>query len=161
MDWYLLRVAPQRQGRYVDYMGRFCPDVELYYPVYRKIVRPHGVRRPVVRELPVFPGYVFGRVENGIHRMAERDARLVRFGDYYGIVQDVVIEGLKKLECTNQLVREVEKVSPYRVGVRVRIHLSAGDLIGVITRVQSVQSVCVDIGKCRALVPIHSLEICT
>ena len=163
MDWFLLRVAPQRQGRYVDYMGEFCPDVEIYFPVYKRVTRPNGVRRPVVSMVPVFPGYVFGRTQGNLYRMVGGmvPARFVRFGGEMGVVRSSVIEELRRLECTGKLVETVQKVNPYRVGVKVRVHHPVGDLVGVIVKMAGVHRVHIDIDKYRAVVPISCLELCT
>ena len=158
LGWGLLRLSPQSQSRYTKLIDEYYPNVEYYYPRYEVEVRPHGVRK-VIRVLrPVYPGYVFMRqgVE-GITKLPVR-AYWVRFGGEIERVSDRVIERIRELEGSGELVREVRNECLYRAGVRVYIRLGIGDLVGVVCRMVGENRALVDVSVGKCWVPIHRLE---
>jgi hypothetical protein len=160
--WSLLKVNPQKQVGYVDLLGKHCPGIESYYPVYQKMSRPHGVRRPMKVVRPVYPGYLFLRVGDlDMHRCVSLpvSARWVRFGGRIEAIPNFVIQRLQKLELDNQLVREVKYVNPFTPGVRVRVHLPVYDITAVIVKLVYGNRAVVDTPLCRVIVPIHTLQI--
>jgi hypothetical protein len=160
--WSLLKLNPQSQSRFVDYAHEWCPDVELYYPKYERMSRPHGSRKAMRVLSPVYPGYVFARVDNryvgGLTRLPVR-AWWVKFGGIVETVPGSVISTIRRYEQRNELVREEKHVNPYSPGVRVRVHMPVGDLFGVISRIYSVQCVQVSLPVGRAIVPVTALNI--
>jgi hypothetical protein len=168
--WSLLRLSPQKQEGYVDLLHQYLPEVEAYYPVYTKKVRPHGVRRAREVTRPVYPGYLFilvgGRDGNQCGDVDMRgpvslpvSARWVRFGGHVEAVPDFVIRKLRDMEKAGELVREVRYVDPYIPGTQVRVHTPVQDILAVIVRLVGRNRVLVDTPMCRITVPIHRLQI--
>ena len=96
LAWVLLRLSAQMQGRYVDHVKDTWPSVEVYVPEYQKVTRPHRSRKTVVVTRPVYPGYVFTRVDIGgrdIHNLVSCPvrARVIKFGPTISVIPDVVI----------------------------------------------------------------------
>jgi hypothetical protein len=168
--WSLLKLNPQKQRGYMELLQEHYPSIESYFPVYSRVVRPHGVRkaREVVR--PVYPGYVFLRSKQGEHVDTNTDiyhictsmpvnAKWVRFGGKIEAIPGFVIQRLRNLECTNQLVREVKYVNPYVPGARVRVHLPVQDILGVVVKMVRHNRALVDTPLGRATVQVHTLQI--
>jgi hypothetical protein len=160
--WSLLKVSPQKQRGYVELLKEYCSGIESYYPVYERVVRPHGMRRPMKEVRPVYPGYLFLKVVDGEVRRPVSlpvSARWVRFGGRIEAIPGFVVERLRRLEQEGQLVREVRYVNPYTPGVRVRVHLPVGDIFAVIVKLVHGNRAMVDTRLCRVIVPIHKLEV--
>lgn len=161
-SWSLLRLSPQSQSRYVGIVGELYPEIELYYPVFECMIRPHGKARAVKVVRPVYPGYVFAKEgawsKNRLTSMPVR-AYWVRFGGEIESVSDRVVQRIKEFEGRNELVQEVKYVNPYRAGVSVRVHLPVADLLAVIVKTIGDTRVIVDLPIGRCAVPIHCLEI--
>jgi len=160
----LLRLNAQSQKRYLGFVDEYQPGVEIYYPQYEKITRVHGERRPKVVSLPVYPGYLFAKVDlwgGDIRRLCSLPVRAywVRFGGNVEAVSDRVIMRLKELEIAGELVREIRYVSPYRHGVSVRVHLPVADLLAVVVKLVGDHAAIVDLPVGRCKVPIHCLEV--
>jgi hypothetical protein len=164
MNWALLRVNAKSQVRYLRFVAEHYPEIEMYYPRYEKKVRPHGMGRPVRVATPVYPGYLFGRIDldgdniRGLTSLPVR-AWFVRFGKEIEAIPDFVIEQLRDLEMAGRLVEEIVYVSPYRSGVRVKIHLPAGDLLAVIVKIKGGTRAVVELPVGRCTIPIHRLEV--
>ena len=109
MIWTLLRMAPQAQSRYILHVAQRMPDVEIYYPQYRKKTRPANSRHLITKTLPVYPGYLFTRLDSTrIRPLLQTPIRVhfVRFGPSLSIVPDRVILQIRHLESLNMLMRE-------------------------------------------------------
>jgi hypothetical protein len=160
--WTLLKLSPQSLVKYTEYMDQYYPYIQYYYPKYQRTVRPHGVRKAKRVPWPVFPGYLFMRVNSrDMGELVSLPVRAywIRFGGVIEVVPDVVIERLRKLELSGELVREVIHVNnPYRVGVSVRVHLSVGDILAVVVK-RLGDRVVVEAPWCRCVVPKHLLEV--
>lgn len=161
--WSLLKLNPQKQRGYVECLKEYLPGVEAYYPVYSRVVRPHGSRRAKEVKRPVYPGYLFVMVGNGgdMHGPVNLPvrARWVRFGGVVESIPDRVIQGLRRLEDNGDLVREVKYVNPYIPGTQVRVHLPVGDLFAVIVRLVSGNRAIVEMPLGRATVHLHRLMV--
>jgi hypothetical protein len=160
--WSLLKLNPQKQRGYMELLQEHYPSIESYFPVYRRVCRPAGVRkaREVVR--PVYPGYVFLRVVDQDIRgpvSMPVSAKWVRFGGRIEAIPGFVINRLRTLESANELVREVKYVSPYAPGVRVRVHLPVQDIMGVVVKLVRHNRALVDTPLGRATVQVHTLQI--
>jgi transcription antitermination factor NusG len=148
----------------VDHVAENIPEVETYYPVFEKLVRPHGLRKPMAVTRPVYPGYVFAKIEmNGksVHMLvsAPVKARFIRFGGTISTVPDDVIRELRRLELSKLLVREIHRVNPYIPGKKVRIHTPVADIQAVIIALLNKTRAVVDTPVGRVTVQIHQITI--
>jgi hypothetical protein len=129
--WFLLRCNAPVQNHLLDYLRQHNPDAHLYFPLFPKISRPHGCRRPITIHLPVFPGYLFLRPFIPLRATtfpSRARAHYVRFnGSGIATVPDAVIAGLRHRESLNQLVIEKIVENPYRPGTRVRVYTPVAD----------------------------------
>jgi hypothetical protein len=161
--WSLLKLNPQKQNNYLRLLGTELPEVESYFPVYTRMSRPHGVRRAREVERPVYPGYVFIRVGDGIcmHGPVSLpiSAKWVRFGGKVEVVSNRVIEGLRQLEGNNELIREIRYQNPYTPGTFCTVHLPVGDIMGIIVRLMGRNRAIVDSNLCRITVSLHQLQV--
>lgn len=163
-DWTLLRLNPQLQTRYVDHVAENHPEVETYFPVFDKVTRPHGMRKPLIVTRPVYPGYVFARVEMGGKSVrmlvsAPVKARFIRFGGVISTVPDKVIEELRRLESHKLLVREIQRINPYIPGRKVRVHTPIADIQAVIISLINRSRAVVDTPVGRVTVHIHQVTL--
>ena len=161
--WTLLRLNPQSQGRYVDHVRESFPDVDIYYPVFTKLSRPHKKRYPVSVIRPVYPGYVFAYLDLD---MRIRDmltcpvkARFVRFGQTISVVPAEVIAEIKKLESLKLLVKEEHRASPFQPGRKVRVSLPMADITAVIIYLMNKNRAMVDCGLGKVIVPVHKMTL--
>lgn len=161
--WSLLKLNPQKQRGYVESLHEYFPGIESYYPIYTKLSRPHGSRRPMRVERPVYPGYLFLKVREGDDWQAPVSlpvrARWVKFGGIVESIPDRVVQGLRKLEEAGELVREVKYVNPYVAGAQVRVHLPMQDLLAVIVRLVGKNRALVEMPLGRATVHLHRLQV--
>jgi hypothetical protein len=154
--WTLLRLNPAHQPRFTAHLAENLPEIEYYFPLFRKLTRPHRQRHPISVTLPVYPGYVFCRIDpntGGVHRLISTPVRayFIKFGRNISIVPDAVISDLRLKESTNNLVQERIIADPYRPGVKVRIHLPIATIDGIIIQCQG-NRVVVDTNLGRAVV---------
>jgi hypothetical protein len=164
--WALLRTSPQSQDRYVEHVRENCPEVETYFPVYRKITRPARKRHPIPVTLPVFPGYVFAHFDLANDSRVVRllvsspvRAYFIRFGGEIGIVPHAVIAELRRLESLGQLIKEQARRNPFRPGRPVMVHTPMYDIQAVIVRLMGGNRVIVDTPLGEATVRIHSITL--
>ena len=164
-NWTLLRLNPQRQDQYIEQVEENIPNVETYYPTFEKVTRPHGKRQPIVVIRPVYPGYLFARidVEDGtsmrlMMSMPVR-ARFIKFGPGVSRIPDRVICELRRLERLHMLVREIHRVSPYSPGVKIRIHTPVADISAVVIALLHGKRLKVDIQLGTLNVPIHQVTL--
>ena len=73
-SWYVLHVKPRTEKKVVAYLASY--GCFRYLPVYVKITKVQ--RRKVRTELPLFPGYVFTRLDAGGRLKMLRTNLLVR-----------------------------------------------------------------------------------
>jgi transcription antitermination factor NusG len=163
-SWTLLRLNPQNQNKYVDHVVENHPDVEVYYPVYERMTRPHGKRQPMVVVCPVYPGYIFANLDINGHGVrllvsAPIRARYIRFGPAISTIPDRVIDELRRLEIRKLLVREIQRISPYAPGVKVRIHTPIASIEAIIIQLLNQSRAMVDTSLGRVTVPVSSLTI--
>jgi transcriptional antiterminator RfaH len=95
MDWYALRAKPNHERQAELSLQRL--SLETFYPQMkqRRVIR----RREQMIIGPLFPGYLFARLEIGVHYRAAKYARgvldLVAFGSIPAVVDDEIIEGMR------------------------------------------------------------------
>lgn len=162
--WTLLRTSPQNQDRYIEYLGENLPSVEPYFPQYEKITRPSKCRHTVKVKKPVYPGYVFAKVDlesEGVLGLIRTPIRayFIRFGNMLSIVPECVIVRLRQDEADGKLVEEKEVDNPYTPGRKIRVHLPIADIDAVIVHLVGTHRVLVDTVLGHATVRIHSVEI--
>jgi len=138
--WALLRLNPQSQDRYLEYMAERLPHIETYYPVYDRITRPAKKRSPITVRAPVYPGYIF--VADGFEHQRALLSLPVRtwfvrlaLDGQISRLPDWVIHGIRAMESRNELVRECRAESPYRRGMSVHVHLPVRTIRATIIRV--------------------------
>ena len=169
-SWTLLRLNPQQQDRYIGHVTEHIPDVETYFPIYEKVTRPHGKRQPVVVIRPVYPGYVFAKlnedeeghlsgVEMRLMMSMPVRARFIRFGPGISMIPDRVIHELRRLENLHMLVREVHRVSPYTPGVKIRVCTPVADISAVVIALLHGKRLRVDSQLGTMNVPIHQVTL--
>jgi hypothetical protein len=163
-QWALLRLAPQSQNRYCEFIGEYYPGVELYFPQYERLSRPHGKRLPIVKFHPVYPGYVFADIGGSNDVLCQLTsvpvrAWFVRFGGGIGLVRKAVICELKHKEAENALMKEEMVESPYYPGRLVRVHLPVASIAAIIIRVTNRGRAIVDTTIGEYNVPLHQVEV--
>lgn len=154
-SWTILRLNATAQAKFVSYVNELYPDVILYFPVYKRFVRPAKAPRPIRVVKPVYPGYIFANLDldsSTPHILTSTPTRasFVRLKSIdpdshptISTIPDRVIHEIMRLECSNQLIREEIRINPYYPGRPVRIHTPVADIDGIILRIM---------GKIRALV---------
>lgn len=159
--WGLLRLNPLSMRRYLECMATF-PGVEVYAPRYHRLSRPSGQRYPIMVSHYVYPGYLFVRLNCDIRMFLDTPVKVyfVRFGAHIGVVREEVIDRLKRLEALEQLVKEVVKEDPYKIGRVVRVHTPVASISGVLVKCMGSQKrVFVDTGLGSWDVPMHQVEL--
>jgi transcription antitermination factor NusG len=165
-SWTLLRLNPQLQTRYIYHVQEHVPDVETYFPCFEKITRPHGRRQPVVVIRPVYPGYIFAKIDvdgQCIHMMTTLPVR-ARFIKLKGnglisTIPDRVIHELRRLENLRLLVREIHHISPYQPGVKVRVCTPVADIQAIVIALLHGKRIKVDSTLGVMSVPMHQVNL--
>ena len=115
--WYVLHVKPRTEKKVYDYLCAM--RVFRYLPLFRKETRVQ--RRKVVRQLPVFPGYVFTRLFP--------DERIRVLGTKH-IVRTIAVAEPRRM--IHQL-RQVGRVQRAPADVRLVESFTAGEYVKVTT----------------------------
>lgn len=123
--WVVANTQPHREHVAVENLER--QEFVAYCPMIRKRIRHARRSRDVLR--PLFPGYLFVRVNRDLQRwrpiLSTFGVRtLVRFGDRPSLLDDGFIHSLKAREMDGAIVRPA---SPYKVGQQVMITGGAFD----------------------------------
>ncbi len=96
MNWYCIHTKPQKEDATRQYYNQSV-GLETYFPQFREQRVIRRVRRLVTR--PLFPRYVFCRMEPALHYRAVRYAPeaidIVHFGNAPAIVPDELIADLR------------------------------------------------------------------
>ena len=144
--WGLVRINPLCQKKYIEHLGEYHPDVQSYFPRYNHVIRPSRGPRPrvshsVVIPRPVYPGYVFVRLDCDLSDVLDAPMRVyfVRFGGggqarngRIGTVKNEVIVELKRKEAMGLLMKEDVKENPFAPGRFVQVHTPIADIKGII-----------------------------
>jgi transcription antitermination factor NusG len=169
-SWALLRMNPLCQNHYLEFMDDHRPGIEFYFPKYNRIRRPANHRRPVVEQLPVYPGYVFVRFgfDKDEFRFligAPIRAYFVMFGRKrrtrrIGLVTQEVINELRLKEQRGELIKEEKKEDPYYPGRVVRVVTPVTSILGVLVMCTHLKArAVVDTGFGSWDVPIQQVEL--
>lgn len=113
--WYVLHVKPRTEKKVFEYLRRM--GVFRYLPLLKKVTKVQ--RRKVTRYLPLFPGYVFTRLD------PEQKGRI------YGtqmLVQAIVVDNprqmvhqLRQIVHAGRPADELTPVAEFSVGEYVRV----------------------------------------
>jgi transcription antitermination factor NusG len=113
--WYVLHVKPRTEKKAAGYLKHY--RIWHHLPLYRKTTRVQ--RRKVVREIPIFPGYVFVRM-NPVERLEMLKTNLiVRTIDVP--FPRTMIHQLRQIARAGRSGQEVRKVEKFTLGDLVRI----------------------------------------
>jgi transcriptional antiterminator RfaH len=123
--WVVVNTQPHREHIALDNLAR--QEFQAYCPMMRKRVRHARRTQEVLR--PLFPGYLFVRVNPDLQRwrpiLSTYGVRtLVCCGDRPSFLDEGFIDGLKARELDGAIVRPA---SPYRPGQQVKMAGGAFD----------------------------------
>ncbi len=116
-DWYVLHVKPRTEKKVLSYLTSY--RCFRYLPLYVKITKVQ--RRKVRTELPLFPGYVFTRL-NPDERLKMLKTNL--------LVRTILVS--RPREMIHQL-RQIARASRNAPGLRAVNPFKVGDLVRVKT----------------------------
>ena len=138
--WAVVNTHPHREHVACENLVR--QEFEVYCPLVRKLRRHARQTTSVLR--PLFPGYVFLRVEPNRTRwrpiLSTIGVRtVVRFGDRLGSLDDTFIDGIRAREEDGVIIRPpvVRPTRPYTIGQKVR--LNGGPFDGVVATILSLE----------------------
>lgn len=122
LRWYLVRTKPNAEAVAVANLGR--QGYEVYFPRLLQSMPFRG--RWHDRIVPLFPGYLFLRLDEGRQPLAPVQSTLgvtsaVRFGPSYAIVPDEVIQDLRARASPETGMHRLCLRSSLVPGARVRI----------------------------------------
>jgi transcriptional antiterminator RfaH len=129
--WIVVNTQPHREHIALENLAR--QEFHAYCPMVRKLVKHARRTQDVFR--PLFPGYLFVRVNPDLRRwrpiLSTYGVRtLVRCGDRLSFLDDGLIETLKAREVDGAIVRPA---SPYEPGQRVK--MTGGPFDGLIATI--------------------------
>lgn len=113
--WYVLHVKPRTEKKVAEFLSAL--HVFRYVPLFRKVTKVQ--RRRVVRELPVFPGYVFTRLFPDERRSVLETRQIVRTIEVSRPRQ--MIHQLRQVEHAGRLPSDLRVVQSFAAGERVRV----------------------------------------
>ena len=131
----MVNAQPHRERIALENLQR--QDFITYCPFIRR--RRSHARRVTDVLRPLFPGYLFVKIDPDLHRwrpiLSTYGVRsLVRCGDALSLIDDAFIQALRARESDGVIVRPA---SPYQVGQQVRVVAGAFDgLVATIIELQ-------------------------
>lgn len=130
LRWYLVRTKPGSEATARSHLDR--QSYELYLPLLSQALQRRG--RWSERVVPLFPGYLFLRLDEGRQPLAPvRSTKgvmgAVRFGPAYAVVPDAVIAELRARENPETGLHRLSLSARLAPGARVRIF--AGPFEGI------------------------------
>ncbi len=119
--WYVVETHPHAEARAVTNLRR--QGFETYMPCYRK--RRSHARRIEIVAAPLFPRYLFVAIDIAAQRWRAIQstfgvARLVSNGEFPSVLQEDIVEGLRRREDDHGLI-ELEKKFAFQRGDKVQI----------------------------------------
>jgi transcriptional antiterminator RfaH len=123
--WLVVNTHPHKE--HVALQNLAQQNFAAYCPLVRKQIKHARRSQTVLR--PLFPSYIFVRVDFGMQRwrpiLSTIGVRtLVRFGEQLGSLDDRFLQGLKAREVDGAIVRPQR---PYAIGQQVRMAGGAFD----------------------------------
>ncbi|HXF81476.1 MAG TPA: transcription termination/antitermination protein NusG [bacterium] len=119
--WYVLQTKPREESRVIAHLGVRSSWVDVFLPLI-EVVRRHARRRVIGLE-PLFPGYLFLRMEltaatwNAV-RWAPGARRLLTAGEEPAAVPQELID---RIAARLEPLGFIRVGLPYRAGSRVRV----------------------------------------
>jgi transcriptional antiterminator RfaH len=113
--WYVLHVKPRTEKKAVEFLRHYRSW--HYLPMYTKVTRVQ--RRKIVRELPLFPGYVFVHLDPQERLQMLKTNLVVRTIDVPFPRQ--MIHQLRQIVRAGKTGKELRKVEKFTVGETVRV----------------------------------------
>ena len=108
--WYVLHVKPRTEKKAAEYLKRY--RIWHHLPLLRKVTRVQ--RRKVVRELPLFPGYVFVKM-NPVERLDMLKTNLIVRTIEVALPRQMIHE-LRQIAHAQRAAKEIHKVEKFTVG---------------------------------------------
>lgn len=121
--WYVLHVKPRTEKKVVAALAAL--GVFRYLPLVRKETRVQ--RRRIVRQLPVFPGYVFTRLHADERRRILETRQVVRTIEV--VEARRMIHQLRQIEHATRMPEDLRLVEAFEPGERVKV--VSGPLCGL------------------------------
>jgi len=123
LRWYLVRTKPNAEAIAQVNLGR--QGYEFYCPRLLQSMPSRGRWRE--RVVPLFPGYLFLRLDEGRQPLAPVQSTLgvasaVRFGPSYAIVPDAVIRDLRARANPETGLHRLNLPTRLAAGTPIRIH---------------------------------------
>jgi transcriptional antiterminator RfaH len=117
--WGLINTHPHKEALAIENLLR--QKFQTYCPLVRKRIKHARREQDVLR--PLFPTYVFVRIDEALHRWRSISSTfgvraLVSFGERLGFLHDDFINSLKAREVDGCIVHPE---SPYVVGQKVKV----------------------------------------
>jgi transcriptional antiterminator RfaH len=130
LRWYLVRTKPKAEGTALRNLER--QGYGVYFPRLSQSLRSRGRWRD--RVVPLFPGYLFMRLDEGEQPLSPAQstpgvAAVVRFGASYAIVADAIVTELKSRASPVTGLHRLSLAQGLAPGTRVRI--AAGPFEGL------------------------------
>ena len=121
--WYVLHVKPRTEKKTFERLRQL--NVFRYLPLFTKSWRVQ--RRKVVTTVPMFPGYVFTRLNSDERREVLKTQLVVRTIE---VMQPRrMIHQLRQIAHAGRLPAELKPVTDFTVGEHVRV--KSGPLMGM------------------------------
>lgn len=122
LRWYLVRTKPNAEATALRNLARQA--YEAYLPRLSQSLHWRGQWRE--RVVPLFPGYLFLRIDEGRQALAPVHstigvAGIVRFGASYAIVPDGIVRDLRSLADPQTGLHRLALTAPLAPGTQVRI----------------------------------------
>lgn len=122
LRWYLVRTRPKSESTAQTNLGR--QGYEVHCPQLLQSTPCRGRWRE--RIVPLFPGYIFLRLDEGRQPLApvrstQGVASAVRFGPSYAIVPDAVIQELRARANSETGLHRLNLPARLAPGARVRV----------------------------------------
>ena len=121
--WYVLHVKPRTEKKVFDFLrvlGTF-----RYLPLYKKVTKVQ--RRKVTRYLPMFPGYVFARLDPEQRERVYGTQHVVQMITVANPRQ--MVHQLRQIAHAGRIPEELTPVTEFSAGEYVRV--KAGPFMGI------------------------------
>lgn len=122
-EWYVLHVKPRTEKKTVTWLELY--RIWHYLPLYKKTYRVQ--RRKVTRMLPLFPGYVFARMDPRDRISVLKTNLIVR--TIHVTEPRALVHELRQIKNAGRTGREMRVVERFTAGDKVRI--KSGPFYGI------------------------------
>ncbi|KFZ31351.1 hypothetical protein IDSA_01075 [Pseudidiomarina salinarum] len=134
VKWYLVRSKPRQERRALANLKN--QDITTFFPEITLTKLRRGKRTPVTE--PLFPGYLFVQLddyEGKFHKIRSTYGvtKMILFGGQPATVPDAMVDELKQISKTNELLKQPLSEGAVQPGDQVEI--SDGPFAGFIAKV--------------------------